>query len=147
VDTRQAVREAADRMEPLAERAGLAVCVEGSGGTVVADREWLEQVLLVLTNNAIQHGNEGDEVRLRAEADTLAVEDDGSGIPEEDLPYVFERFYRGAGGSGGFGLGLSICKDLVERMGGEISISSGGGTGTRVEMTLPQDGSSREGGR
>ncbi|MDQ3316400.1 MAG: ATP-binding protein [Actinomycetota bacterium] len=147
VDTGRVVREAADRMEPLAERAGLSVRVGGDGGRVLADREWLEQVLLVLTNNAIQHGSEGEEVRLRAEADTVAVEDDGAGIPEEDLPYVFERFYRGRDGSGGFGLGLAICKDLVERMGGEISISSGKGAGTRVELTLPQDDPPREGGR
>lgn len=146
VDTGQAVREAADRMEPLAERTGLAVRTEGEGGRVLADREWLEQVLLVLTNNAIQHGAKGDEVRLRAEGDIVIVEDDGSGIPQEDLPYVFERFYRGANGSGGFGLGLAICKDLVERMGGEISILSERGAGTRVEITLPQYGLAREGG-
>ncbi len=146
VDTGQAIREAADRMEPLAERASLAVRVEGPGGRVVADREWLEQVLLVLTNNAIQHGAKGDEVRLWAEGNIVTVEDDGSGIPQEDLPYVFERFYRGANGSGGFGLGLAICKDLVERMGGEISISSDKGAGTRVEITLPQYGLPREGG-
>jgi len=146
VDTGQAVREAADRMEPLAERTGLAVRTEGEGGRVLADREWLEQVLLVLTNNAIQHGAKGDEVRLRAEGDIVIVEDDGSGIPQEDLPYVFERFYRGTNGSGGFGLGLAICKDLVERMGGEISILSERGVGTRVEITLPQYGLAREGG-
>lgn len=139
VDTLRAIRETADRMEPLAEREGLAVRVEGEGGRVVADREWLAQVLLILTNNAIQHGAEGDEVRLWADGDTMAVEDDGSGIPEDELPHVFERFYRGSGGSGGFGLGLPICKDLVERMGGEISISSEADAGTQVEITLPKD--------
>ncbi len=147
VDTHQAVREAADRMGPLAEKSGISVRVGGAGGSVFADREWLEQVLLILTNNAVQHGAEGDEVRLRADGQTVIVEDDGAGIPEEDLPYVFERFYRGSDGSGGFGLGLPICKDLVERMGGEISISSERGSGTRVEITLPEDGSPREGGR
>ena len=139
VDTQQAVREAVDRMEPLAERAGLSVRIEGTGGRVLADREWLEQVLLILTNNAIQHGAEGAEVRLRAEGGTVTVEDDGAGIPEDDLPYVFERFYRGPGGSGGFGLGLPICKDLVQKMGGDISISSEKGKGTRVDVTLPKD--------
>jgi len=103
--------------------------------------------MLILTNNAIQHGSEGDRVQLRADGRTVIVEDDGAGIPEEDLPYIFERFYRGSGGPGGFGLGLPICKDLVERMEGEISISSDRGLGTRVEITLPQDGSPREGGR
>ncbi len=147
VDTGRAVREAADRMGPLAERSGLSVQVGGTGGSVLADGEWLGQVLLILTNNAVQHGTEGDEVHLRADGRTVVVEDDGAGIPEEDLPYIFERFYRGSDGSSGFGLGLPICKDLVERMGGEISISSERGSGTRVEITLPEDGSPREGGR
>ena len=133
-------------MGPLAERAGLSVNVEGAGRRVIADREWLEQALLVLTNNAIQHGAEGDEVRLRADGGTIAVEDDGAGIPEEELPYVFERFYRGDNGPGGFGLGLPICKELVERMGGEISISSERGSGTRVEIKLPRHHSPRDGG-
>ena len=78
-------------------------------------------------------------MRLWADGTALAVEDDGPGIPEEDLPYVFERFYRGTGGSGGFGLGLPICKDLIERMGGDVSISSEEGAGTRVEITLPRE--------
>ncbi len=137
LDTKLAASEAADRMRPLAERAGLALRVEGEGGRVLADREWLDQVLLVLLNNALQHGD--GEVRLRADGPRLAVEDDGAGIPEEDLPYVFERFYRGRDGSGGFGLGLPICQDLVHRMGGEISLTSEGGVGTRVEITLPEE--------
>ena len=146
VDSGQAVRETAGRLGPLAERAGLSVRVEGAGGRVLADREWLEQALLVLTNNAIQHGADGDEVRLRADGGTIAVEDNGAGIPEEELPHVFERFYRGDDGPGGFGLGLPICKELVKRMGGEISISSEVGSGTRVEITLPQDDAPRDGG-
>ena len=145
VDTKQAIREAAGRMEPLAERAGLTVRVEGEGGRVLADREWLEQVLLVLVNNAIQHGAEGGGVRLRAGGSGLTVEDDGAGIPEKDLPYIFERFYRGGSRSGGFGLGLPICRDLVWRMGGDISISSEQGAGTRVEITLLQEGLPQEG--
>ena len=146
MDTGQALRETVGRMGPLAEKAGLSLRVEDSGGRVLADREWLEQALLVLTNNAIQHGADGDEVRLRADGCTIAVEDNGAGIPEGELPYVFERFYRGGDGSSGFGLGLPICKELVERMGGEISISSERGSGTRVEITLPQDDSLRDGG-
>ena len=59
---------------------------------------------------------------------------------ESDLPYVFERFYRGKRSSGGFGLGLSICKDLVERMGGSISLESEEGVGTIVEIELTEGG-------
>jgi signal transduction histidine kinase len=70
------------------------------------------------------------------------VEDEGAGISADDLPHVFDRFYQGEYGSGGFGLGLPICKEFVERMGGKISIDSEEGVGTTVEINLPevQDG-------
>ncbi|MEJ7872274.1 MAG: sensor histidine kinase, partial [Rubrobacteraceae bacterium] len=74
---------------------------------------------------------------LRADGHTLTVEDEGDGINQDDLPYVFERFYRGS--SGGFGLGLPICKELVERMGGSITLSSEEGIGTRAEIELPEE--------
>jgi len=126
--------DAAERMEPLAESAGLKLRVEGGGGRVRADREWLEQCLMTLLGNAIRHSGQGDSVWLRAGGATIVVQDEGEGIDEEDLPYVFERFYRGD--SGGFGLGLPICKELVERMGGEISIDSRKGVGTTVKIAL-----------
>jgi signal transduction histidine kinase len=66
------------------------------------------------------------------------VQDEGAGISPVNLPHIFERFYRGAGSSEGFGLGLSICKDLIERMGGSISIRSREGVGTAVEIELPE---------
>ncbi len=140
-------REAAERMKPLAESAGLTLDVKGRGGRVRADHEWLEQALLVVLNNAVQHSERGGEVRVRVEAAAVTVEDDGTGISKEDLRMVFERFYRGrrdaekgngTGGGGSFGLGLAICKELVERMGGSISLESEEGVGTKVRIELPE---------
>lgn len=137
-------RDAAERVRPLAESAGLRLRVEGEGGRVRADRGWLEQALLVLLGNAVQHAEGGGEVRVRVGENTVTVEDDGPGIGEADRPYVFDRFYRGkkAGGArrkdGGFGLGLAICKDLVERMGGEIALRSEEGAGATFEIRLPE---------
>lgn len=139
VDLDGVVREAAGRMESLAESAGLTLRVEGRGGRVRADRDWLEQCLLVLLGNAVQHSGRKGELRLRLDGGKVAVEDEGVGISEEDLPYVFERFYRNKSGSGGFGLGLPICKDLVERMGGSITLHSEEDAGTRVEIELPEE--------
>ena len=140
LDLESAAREAAESMEPLAERASVHLAVEGSGAFVRADEEWLQQSLLSLISNAIKHSESGGRVRLRLDGRAVSVEDEGEGIPEEDLPYVFERFYRGKYGSGGedsgFGLGLPICKDLVERMGGEVSIHSAQGEGTSIEIRL-----------
>jgi signal transduction histidine kinase len=67
------------------------------------------------------------------------VEDRGVGIKEEDLPYIFERFYRSKSDSDGFGLGLPICRELVERMGGRIALHSEEGVGTKVEIELPEE--------
>jgi PAS domain S-box-containing protein len=127
----------AERMGPLADSSYLNLTVEGDGGRARADEEWLQQALLVLVSNALKHSEKGGHVRLRAEGRRIVVEDDGAGISEEDVPYLFERFYRGSN-SGGFGLGLPICKELVERMGGEIQLRSEKGKGTVVEIRLPE---------
>ena len=144
VDLDGVVGEAARRAEPLAESAKLGLRVEGRGERVWADYEWLEQALLVVLGNAVRHSEPGSEIRLHAENNAVTVEDEGRGISEDDLPHVFERFYRGRQGQqgkdapGGFGLGLAICKDLVERMGGSIHLSSEEGMGTRVMIELPE---------
>jgi PAS domain S-box-containing protein len=127
----------AERMGPLADSSYLELAVEGDGGHAWADEEWLEQALLVLVSNALKHSEKGGRVRLRAEGSRIVVEDEGAGISEEDIPYLFERFYRGSN-SEGFGLGLPICKELVQRMGGEIQLRSEKGKGTVVEIRLPE---------
>ena len=138
VDPRAAGRQAAQVMEPLAESAGLRLSIEGEGACVRADAEWLQEVLLVLLSNAIKHSGRGGDIRLRARAGTIIVEDEGAGISPAELPHIFERFYRGSGHSEGFGLGLSICRELIERMGGSISASSREGVGTAIEIELPE---------
>ena len=100
----------------------------------------LEQVLLILISNAIKHSDPGAKIVLRISSDSITVEDHGAGIAPEDLPHLFERFYLGEGVSEGVGLGLPICKELVEKMGGEISVRSQKGVGTAVEITLPKVG-------
>jgi PAS domain S-box-containing protein len=127
----------AERMGPLADSSYVDLTVEGDGGRARADEEWLQQALLVLVSNALKHSEKGGHVRLRAEGSRIVVEDEGAGISEEDIPYLFERFYRGSN-SGGFGLGLPICKELVERMGGKIQLRSEKGKGTIAEIRLPE---------
>jgi signal transduction histidine kinase len=138
VDLRATGQRAAELVEPLAESSGLRLNIVGEGGRVHADPEWLQEVLLVLLSNAIKNSIRGGEIRLRVGGSTVTIEDEGSGISSIDLPHVFERFYRGKGSSEGFGLGLSICKELTERMGGNISIRSQEGIGTAVEVKLPE---------
>ncbi len=110
------------------------------------DEDKIEQVLTNLIDNAIRHTPAGGKVevtvRTVSEQIHLAVKDTGSGIPEEDLPFVFERFYkadkaRTRGQSGGTGLGLSIAKHLVTAHHGQIQVTSQLGKGTTFTILLP----------
>jgi len=106
----------------------------------------LQTVWVNLLQNAIQHSPPGSTVSLRVSAShpdnaLIAVEDAGTGIPAEHLPHVFERFHRGdpsrSRATGGFGLGLSICRAIVEAYDGRIEIKTTDGAGTRVFVSLP----------
>jgi signal transduction histidine kinase len=112
---------------------------------VEADAERLGQVLRNLVKNAIVNTPSGGEITIQARIiDSqveVSVQDNGSGISEEHLPYVFERFYRAdqsrARSTGGAGLGLAIVKQLVEAQGGQVAIDSQVNAGTRVSFTSP----------
>jgi two-component system phosphate regulon sensor histidine kinase PhoR len=114
---------------------------------VLADRRALEQILTNLLDNAIKYTNPGGhvEVRIGCERGRVRVEvrDDGIGIPPEDLPRIFERFYRvdkaRSRDLGGTGLGLAIAKHLVQTMDGEIGVSSEPATGSTFWFTLPTE--------
>ena len=111
-----------------------------------ADRTALEQILLNLVENSIRHTREGGRVKIEtapAENGThLVVRDTGSGIPPEQLPRIFERFYRVDSGrsreSGGTGLGLAIVKHLVEAHEGSVRAESVEGVGTTIRIFLPR---------
>jgi signal transduction histidine kinase len=112
---------------------------------VMADQLRLSQVLGNLLRNALQYTPEGGTVTLRARAAgkevSFSVADTGPGIPAEELPNVFERFYRTdksrTRDTGGSGLGLSIAKGLVEVQGGRIGVESEPGRGAVITFTLP----------
>lgn len=111
---------------------------------VAVDPERMAQVLGNLVDNAIQHMPTGGEIRLTAVAtdNTLQIQviDSGSGIPPEDLPHIFSRFYRGDKSrqqDGSSGLGLAIAKSIVVAHGGKIDVSSILGQGTTVTIQLP----------
>lgn len=134
----EAVQRAAERVGLLARSMGVELRVKGEGDHAQADREWLDQVLLAVLDNAMKYSDHGGGVTLRAEGTTIAVEDEGFGISEADLPSVFEPYHRGGDtrGARGTGLGLPVARELVERMGGTISIESKEGTGSTVRIEL-----------
>ena len=109
---------------------------------VLADRERLGQILSNLIGNAIKFTPEGGRIEVSLARDggvvRFAVADTGCGIASEQLPHVFDRYWRGRGeGQSGVGLGLSIVKGLVEAQGGQVGVRSRPGEGTTVEFTVP----------
>ena len=114
---------------------------------VMADRERIVQVLNNLFSNASRHSPESSPIRVAAVRDSvhvaISVSDEGRGVPPDLLPHLFRKhagFAKGDSerGAGGFGLGLAICKGLVEGHGGRIWAASGGpGLGTRFTFTIP----------
>lgn len=144
----------AGRAETLARERG-AVLVEDLEGEGFArvDAQRIEQAVLILVDNAAKYGPPGGTVRLASRVTRhgelrILVEDHGPGIPGEELPRIFERFYRvdkvrtrkgdgGGPGQGGVGLGLPIAKTIAAAHGGRIEAASREGEGTRMSLYLP----------
>lgn len=144
------LERAASRLSAQAERGGLSLSVEAEDGLprAKADAERMEQVLVNLLHNAIKFTNPGGKIVLRASRHDggvlVSVSDTGVGIPEEDLPRIFERFYKvdkartGArDGEAGTGLGLAIAKHIVQAHNGRIWATSRVGQGTTFSFTFP----------
>ncbi|HET9133958.1 MAG TPA: ATP-binding protein [Gemmatimonadales bacterium] len=133
----------ADRAEAKRVRVELAIPAEAN--TITVDADAVRQVLTNLLDNAIRHVADGGRVGIVARRDgaqvELAVTDNGSGIPGEHLPRIFERFYRAdparSREEGGTGLGLAIVKHLVEAHGGRVTAESLLGRGTTIRSWWP----------
>lgn len=138
------IRESVAGMRTQASRHGvrMAANLPDSTPPVPASRDHVKQVLLNLLDNAIKYNRSGGSVDVSLEVlptgVSVTVRDTGRGIPPEDLPFIFDRYFRGTGHSaGGSGLGLSIVKEIIDAHGGEITVASGP-EGTTVRFVLPR---------
>jgi len=145
------IRRIAEVHRDRAEAKGLAFGVDlgpvDDRALVLADEEAIRQILDNLIDNAIKYTPEGGRVRVAGRPDPdgrIAVEvtDSGVGIPRDDLPRVFERFYRvdkaRSRSMGGTGLGLAIVKHLAQSLGGQVSVASRPGAGSTFTVRLPR---------
>jgi signal transduction histidine kinase len=140
---------AVSRIRKVAEARDVAVEFESPAAVYMrADPEDLEQIWLNLLENAVQYSPEGSTVTLRVRRNggtmvEVSVLDSGPGIPAAELAHVFERFHRGdpsrARSTGGFGLGLAICKALVDAYSGTIEAVNLPGHGTQMRVQLPAE--------
>jgi two-component system sensor histidine kinase TctE len=132
-----------ERWGERASRLGASLRTKGEGGQALGDRADIDQILDNLIDNAISHAP-GPIVVESGRANGrvfLAVEDRGSGIAPDEVHRVTERFFRGRGApSGGSGLGLAIVRELAEKWGGSVAITSPEEGGTRVEVRLQPAG-------
>ena len=138
---------AAEEGRVLAEPREVAILAESpAGGPVInADFRQLKQAVMIGIDNAVKHSPPGGTIRVFAVSEGTAaairITDEGTGIADEDLPHLFERFYRGRDEGAllntGFGIGLAIAKGIVERHDGTISLRNGETGGALFEILLP----------
>jgi two-component system OmpR family sensor kinase len=142
-DFSKTVSDCVELLKPVADERGVKIFTELSSLEITGDSERLAQVVANLLANAIQYNLPDGEVRVKLESQdglaVLTVSDTGQGIAAEDLPRVFERFYRAdkSRSTGGNGLGLAIAKAIVEAHGGTIEVASEENAGTTFTVRLP----------
>ena len=147
IDVSATCEEAVERIRHFASERGTSVQLSKNGQVPLrADPEDLQLVWSNLLENAVRYSPQGSSVEMTLACPhggpaQITVQDQGPGIPAEELPHIFERFYRGdpsrTRATGGFGLGLAIAKALVEAYGGTITADSAPGQGTRMTVELP----------
>ena len=145
---RDFAEEALELVEPLAAEKNITLREDLEDAKFNGNSDRLWQVLVNLLNNAIRHTPPGNAITLkcRSEGGDLKIEviDEGEGIPKQDLPHIFDRFYRAdlsrTRQNGGSGLGLSISETIVKAHGGTIQVQSEIGTGSTFTISLPLAG-------
>ena len=140
------LRRASDIAHNEATRAGIAFRFDAPGYSVYADEERILQVVSELIHNAIKFSPPHTVIRLSAESFSadqvkVTVADQGNGIPEDKLEFIFERFRQGDASDtrdlGGTGMGLALCRQIIRQHGGRIWVDSEVGKGSSFQFTLP----------
>ena len=151
VEVLPVLRQVVRMMELIAEERNITITYQAEEGCFVrSTRDELYQIIYNLTDNAVKYDRDGGHVEVRLVRDrgwaVLTVADDGVGVPKEDLPLIFQRFYRvdkaRSRAAGGTGLGLAIVRDTVEKRGGSVQAGNRpeGGAVFTVRWPLCREG-------
>jgi signal transduction histidine kinase len=147
IEVRSFLQSLSDKFQILATEKNLNLTTNFAASTIIiqGDRELLEQALKNLIDNAYKYtparGTVCLTLAIESRRGIIGVEDNGIGIPPEDLPHIFDRFYRvdvaRSRETGGFGLGLAIAKQIIQAHNGQITVESSLGKGTKFQIFLP----------
>ena len=111
---------------------------------ILCDPKKMRQVLLNILDNAAKHGGEGKRIDAsicrEGESVLIRIRDYGPGIPDDELPLVKKKFYKGSSKARGSGIGLAVCDEIVEMHGGTLTLENAQGGGTLVTISLPISG-------
>jgi signal transduction histidine kinase len=146
-DLNQLVAKVVSRFEPQVQKKDLQIDVifPPDSPLITIDPQRIEQILINLLSNAVRHSPEGHiiqiEIKMHKKYVNLTVHDQGEGIPEEEIPFIFERFYKSSTSrkrdDGGTGLGLSISKKLAQAHGGNLEVRNHPEGGAVFLLTIP----------
>lgn len=147
MDLYAVIEKTVSSFENDVENKKLVVTIEGPHFEILADHDRMKQVVVNLFTNAVKYSKEGTRISFELfetkDVGGFHIRDTGIGISEEELPYIFERFYRAdksrTRSTGGSGIGLTIVKSIVEAHGGRVSVESVINEGSRFTVTLPKE--------
>lgn len=135
------IRQAVRKYAPMFIRKKIALDYKGVEAKVVTDEKWLVFVIEQILSNAIKYTAEG-EISIYMESNCLVIEDTGIGILAEDLPRIFEKGYTGYNGRSdkkASGIGLYLCREILEKLGHKVYVESEPGKGTKVKLVLQNE--------
>lgn len=146
VSLKEAVENSLRLVERKYKDKNIAISIELQDQRILGDKIALEQLLTIVIDNAFKYSKKDGEINFASKKGSvsaqLTITDSGVGIAAKDLPHIFEHFYRSADNTGphasGYGLGLSLAKDIAEYYGGSLSVTSVKNKGTSVTISLPK---------
>jgi len=146
INLKESAQNVIAKLEPIAKEKKIKINLDADEIKTQGDENFVRELLTILVDNAIKFSKKEGKIEISIKAKNnyaqISVKDNGIGIDEKDIPYIFDRFYkadtsRSKNEAPGFGLGLSIAKEIVEAHKGKISVKSKKGTGTEFLIKLP----------